>query len=149
MTTFARRSACCAAVVAALLAASPAAAEAAPMQKGDPSPFAGLLLPPADAARIMADKKAVPEVIAAEVKKVREEVDSHCKLQLAEAGISARQQTAILRAQVDTALESSKQLAKQLEDAQSAAKWTPVWITTSAVGGVVVGVLTASLISKL
>jgi len=97
----------------------------------------------------MADKQAVPDLIAAEVKRVQEEVDAKCKLRLDSAATSAKQDAAVMQTQVEAAVNANKALAAQLDAAHDAAKWTPLWVGLSAVGGTVAGVLVTSFVNKI
>lgn len=136
-------------LVSLVMASSTARGEAIALQKSQPSPFSGLLLTPVDAANIMAEKRAVPERIAIEVKKAQDDAEAVCKLKLSQQDTASREAAAVQSAQVKQLLDSNSSLYKQVQDAQSATKWMPLYISGGVTGGVLVGVLTTILVTKL
>lgn len=136
-------------LVSLMTASTTAWGEAKPLQAGQSAPFDGLLLPPADAANIMADKKSLPDRIAIEVKKAQDDEKARCSLRLADQDTSSREVAAIQAAQIKQLLDSNSALYKQVQDAQSSSKWVPLYVGGGVVGGVVIGVLTTVLVNKL
>ena len=122
--------------------------EAVPLKAGQSSPYDGILISPEAAAIIMAEKRALPDLIDVEVKKEREQQEAKCKFRLDQQEISSQQSAAAANAQVKDLLNSNSALSKQLADAQSSIKWTPAYVTGAAILGLATGVLTSIIVIK-
>lgn len=136
-------------LAASIAFSSTARAEGAlPIQQGEPSPAAGILLTPDQAAFIMAEKLAVPRLLNAAVEKAQKDAAAECKLKLLDSDIASRQNAAALSAQVKSATDANVALEKQLEAARQSSKWNSFYVGASAVGGIIVGFLAASFVAR-
>lgn len=123
-------------------------ADAIPLKLGQLAPYDGLLLKPADVATIMAEKRSVPDLVAIEVKKAKDDADAQCKLRLSDQQLSSKEESLVLSGQLKVLMDSNDALTKQLSEAQSNAKWTPILVGGASIVGIAVGVLTTIVVTK-
>ena len=134
------------------LRAAPALCEdaptVAPLKKDEPAPYTGLLLNPAAAAGVMSDKRIQQDVIKAEVDRAVGAVTAQLTMKLKESETSCREKAALSQADLKLRDASIAALEDDVKKAQSATKWTPIWVATGAAGGVAATLLGIFVYSK-
>lgn len=119
----------------------------APLQKGQPAPFTGVLLSPAAVAQTVAEKETAKKVTELAVQHQVALGEAQKKFEIDRLTTTCVADKKIMQAQVDYNLKQIAILDEQLKK-QSGGPGAPVWIGLGAVGGVVLTVVTVFAVSQ-
>jgi len=119
-----------------------------PLNKGMPSPYAGVLLSPPAIASIIADKESVPETIKIETDKARAEEQAASQFKVSEIEDKAKTYKAILETQVNGMLKQSNDWEKKVIDCENKKDLTVLWLSLGAVGGIATTIASFIIVSK-
>lgn len=119
----------------------------APLNKGQPSPFTGVLFSPEAVAAAIAQHDTAAAAAQLAVQHQKELDDAAMKYALDSAATTCTTDKNILTAQLTDAQKQNKILQDQLKQ-NTGGPGAPVWIGIGAVGGIVVTVLTVFAVSK-
>jgi hypothetical protein len=120
-----------------------------PLKTGDISPFDGLLLSPMAIAEIIADKKLLPEKIAAETEKVKQQEQANCNLSLKEKDADKQQYAAIQELKLQNKDAEIEALNKKLSLLQSSQISSTPYIVVGAAAGITTTLLTTFVVYKM
>lgn len=118
-----------------------------PLNRGQPSPFTGVLFSPEAVAQVIAASDTAKAAAALAVQHQAELDAAQQKYALDSAGTTCTADKSVLQAQLTDQQKQNQILTNQLKSASSG-PGAPVWIGIGFAGGVVVTVLTAFAISK-
>jgi len=118
-----------------------------PLKQGQVAPWPGVLLSPPAVARVVAQQDTSSAAIALAVQHQAELDAAQKKYALDSATTTCTADKTVLQAEVTDYQKQNQILTDQLKKATSGPS-APVWIGIGVVGGVVVTVLTAFVVSK-
>lgn len=118
----------------------------APLQKGQPAPFAGTLFSPEATATVIAELDACPKKIDAEVKKAGALKDAECNLNLA----NKQAEYVSLKERTDAQLRAKEQQVNLLTDELKHNSEQNVWLWAGGgvVGGALLTILTVAAVNS-
>lgn len=118
-----------------------------PLNKGQPSPFTGVLFSPEAVAQAIAQRDTATAAALLGIQHQKELDDAALKYAIDSAATTCTTDKNILGAQLTDAQKQNKILQDQLKQ-NTGGPGAPVWIGLGFVGGVVVTVLTVFAVSK-
>lgn len=130
-------------------AAAAAPAAVAPLTKGQPAPFSGVLLPTSVAQSLQAQINAVPDRIKVEVDNANRIADAQCTYKLNDAAIKSQTDSKICSLQLQERMNQLTFLERHLAKAERARPNTVLWSLLGAGVGSAVTVLLTFAVSSV
>lgn len=119
-----------------------------PLTKGQPAPFAGVLLTPEAVAKVIAEAQDCPKRIKVEADHARDVQKAEDDKVLADAKADAERDKKVLQAGITSRDGQIKDLTTALQKSESARKNNWLWVGGGALVGVLVTIGTVVLVNS-
>jgi len=119
-----------------------------PLTKGQPAPFAGVLLTPEAVAKVIAEAQDCPKRIKVEADHARDVQKAEDDKVLADAKADAERDAKVLQAGITSRDGQIKDLTMALQKSESARKNNWLWVGGGALVGVLVTIGTVVLVNS-
>lgn len=117
-----------------------------PMTKGQPAPFAGVLLTPEAVAKVIADAQDCPKRIAVESDHARDVQKAQDDKKLADAQADSERDKKVFQAGITSRDGQIKDLTTALQKSENARGNTWLWVSGGVVGGALLAIGTVILV---